>query len=226
MHLESSETTPKSGCEVANPVAFSPTSLGPDTRALWTLPAHLHRLPRNAVVARVVSGRRPAEAGLCGQPCQRKKKNFWRDLGSTCTYALRPWPWVAHGLVASSCTRPTGPATRVRLRAESEQGCVMCARYCRPPARVMWLFSGALCRHRTQLNWGSYLVMISKAIFVRAATEKHYVLSAITSPFSGQAAAHGDQSASITRAGAVLNIGSDRAPCTSCAGIGRASMLE
>jgi Na+/proline symporter len=183
------ENMRQAGVQTSDPTAFLPDfHLGLTTDALWTLPllTFIVYLGMQWWLAWYPG----AEPGGGGYVAQRmfSAKDEKNSLGATlwfniAHYALRPWPWIVTGLVALVVYSPHGGMHPSAAFAQNpEQGYVMVLRDYLPPAlrglMVAAFLAAFMSTIGTQLNWGSsYLVNdLYKRFFVRAATEKHYVL--------------------------------------------------
>ena len=190
IHLHTIESNARaSGLQVADPLSFLPDfHLGLTTSALWTLPVltFIVYLGMQWWLAWYPG----AEPGGGGYVAQRmfSAKDEKNSLGATlwfniAHYALRPWPWVVTGLVAVVVYSQYGGLRPSAAFAQNpEQGYVMVLRDYLPPAlrglMVAAFLAAFMSTIGTQLNWGSsYLVNdLYKRFFVRAASEKHYVV--------------------------------------------------
>ena len=177
------------GTPTSDPTAFLPDFLhGMTSEAVWTLPllTFIVFLGMQWWLAWYPG----AEPGGGGYVAQRmfSAKDEKHSLGATlwfniAHYALRPWPWIVTALVAIVVYSPNGGLHPSADFAQNpEQGYVMVLRDYLPPAlrglMVAAFLAAFMSTIGTQLNWGSsYLVNdLYKRFFVRAASERHYVL--------------------------------------------------
>src|SRR5437660_3808328 len=179
----------QSGIKTADPTAFLPNfHLGLTTDALWTLPVltFIVYLGMQWWLA-WYPGAEPGGGGYVAQRMfsAKDEKNslaatLWFNIAH---YALRPWPWVVTGLVATvGYSQNGGLHPSAAFTQNPEQGYVMVLRDYLPPAlrglMVAAFLAAFMSTIGTQLNWGSsYLVNdLYKRFLVRGATERHYVV--------------------------------------------------